>query len=360
MKFIIIVLLVFALFHVIGYRFLIRTALIKNRKIAISIFVLNYFFILLYLFFRNSNISAVFVIIFSISILLVFIVFVVAIANIIFYLLSLLFPFFKVYRVYFARFMLFLFFIGAILSIYGAIKIPKITIQDIFIDNLKEEMQILQITDLHLSKLLPIYKMRKIVDLANSTNPDIIVLIGDIVDSNTKNISYFIPLLKEFKAKYGVYFVLGNHEFIYNPYESLSFIQKTNITPILNSSITINNNINLLGLSDLHFGKYASLAPNLNLALESSNPNLPNILLAHQPNTIKITDSRINLMLSGHTHGGQIFPFNFLASLANPFLYGLKNINNTQVHISKGAGVTVTFGRLMAGSEINLLKLKPL
>ena len=228
MKFIIIVLLVFALFHVIGYRFLIRAALIKNRKIAVLIFVLNYFFILLYLFFRNSNISAIFVIIFSLSILLAFIVFVVAIANIIFYLLSLLFPFFKVYRVYFARFMLILFFMGAALSIYGAIQIPTIKIQDIFIDNLKEEMQILQITDLHLSKLLPVYKARRIIDLANSTNPDLIVLIGDIVDSNVENISYFIPLLRELKAKYGVYFVLGNHEFIYNPYESLSFIQKTN------------------------------------------------------------------------------------------------------------------------------------
>ena len=360
MKFIIIVLLVFALFHVIGYRFLIRAALIKNRKIAVLIFVLNYFFILLYLFFRNSNISAIFVIIFSLSILLAFIVFVVAIANIIFYLLSLLFPFFKVYRVYFARFMLILFFMGAALSIYGAIQIPTIKIQDIFIDNLKEEMQILQITDLHLSKLLPVYKARRIIDLANSTNPDIIVLIGDIVDSNVENISYFIPLLRELKAKYGVYFVLGNHEFIYNPYKSLSFIQKTNITPIVNSSIQINNNINLIGLSDLHFGKYASLAPSLNLALESSNPNLPNILLAHQPNTIDIIDSRINLMLSGHTHGGQIFPFNFLATLANPFLYGLKSINGTQIYISKGAGVAVTFGRLMARSEINLVRLRPI
>ena len=110
----------------------------------------------------------------------------------------------------------------------------------------------------------------------------------------------------------------------------------------------------------MHFEKYASLAPSLNLALESSNPNLPNILLAHQPNTIDIIDSRINLMLSGHTHGGQIFPFNFLATLANPFLYGLKSINGTQIYISQGAGVAVAFGRLMARSEINLVRLRPI
>lgn len=362
MKFAIIILFIFALFHIISYRFLIKD-LIKNSKSSIKMFVLyllfiNYAVIIAYIITRQFNINHILFSIMSLSIFIMVMLFSASILNILFTIVSLFFKSLKSISVRFAQFTLLLSFIGFILGIYGAIKMPTITTQEIFINNLKSDINILQITDLHLSKLISKNKVDKIVELANSANADVIVLIGDIVDSYSNDVELFLPSLAKLKAKYGIYFALGNHEFIFNPYESIEFIKKAGINTLINSNVVINDNINLIGLSDLSGHRYGYLYPDFKESVKNINSNLPNVLLAHQPNAIYLLESNIDLMLSGHTHGGQIFPFHLFAYLGNPFLYGLKTINGTQVYISRGASMAVTFARLFSDSEINLIKLR--
>lgn len=107
--------------------------------------------------------------------------------------------------------------------------------------------------------------------------------------------------------------------------------------------------------------------PDIKEAMQGVDSNLPAILLSHQPNIIKTLEAdlanaksskKIDLILSGHTHGGQIFPFSIGAYIANPFLYGLKTINDTQLYISQGAHLAVTYGRFLSRAEINLITLK--
>lgn len=265
-----------------------------------------------------------------------------------------------------------------IASIFNAARLPSVPRTDIYLPNLRAESSILVISDLHLSNLISLEKAQKIIDLANAQNADTIVLVGDIIDSKPHIMEKFLPELGRLSAKNGVYFALGNHEFIFCAQEALSQIATLeNITPLVNEGVIIDENYALLGVSDLSAKRFGELEPNLDLALDSAKDkfgaesradsadlganfdNLPKVLLSHQPNIIKhIEAKKVDLILSGHTHGGQIFPFSIGAYFANPFLYGLKNIDDAQLFISQGAHLAVTYGRFLSRAEINLITLK--
>ena len=295
-------------------------------------------------------------------------------------------------------------------SIINASRLPNVAHTDIYLPNLRTESNILVISDLHLSNLISLQKVRKIIDLANAQNADTIVLVGDIIDSKPHIMEKFLPELGRLSAKNGVYFVLGNHEFIFGAQMALEQIASLkNIAPLVNDGVIIDENYALLGVSDLSAKRFggeleADLDAALNMAkskfgvesnadssvesvaessvesnaessvesnaessVESSADStkstdfadFPKILLSHQPNIIKHIDAKkVDLILSGHTHGGQIFPFSIGAYFANPFLYGLKNIGGTQLFISQGAHLAVTYGRFLSRAEINLITLK--
>lgn len=329
----------------------------KFKILGIFLTILNFIMIFVYMLIRRLDVSDVVVMTLSISILIALLFFSASLVNIIFLILAKFIKGFPTPII--SRILACVAIFGVCLGVYGANKMPTLTTQTIEIKNLKKDISILQIADLHLSKLISPKKVAKIVALANSTNPDIIVLVGDIIDDKEDNIRDSLDLLKNLKAKYGVYFVLGNHEFLFDANKSLDIIEKLgNVTTIVNSNITIDDNINLIGISDMSGFNAGYLVPDITKAMQNTNPSLPNILLSHQPNAIYMVDSTIDLMLSGHTHGGQIFPFNFIVYLGNPFLYGLKIINDVKVYITKGASVAVTYARIGANSEINLIKLK--
>ncbi|RDU64747.1 metallophosphoesterase [Helicobacter sp. MIT 14-3879] len=360
MKFIIITLCVFLFFHISAYFSLIRYVFIKLKQKIISAilivihFMLNVIFTLVMLL--RVDIPRYIYIPLSFTILIALIFFSVGIINIV---LLFIFKNKSKIKILTSRIMFVVACMSIIFAIFNANRIPNLKKDEIKLANLKEEITILVITDLHLSKLITPSKVKNTINLANSSNADVIVLIGDIIDSDERIVKEFLPYLAELKAKYGVYFVLGNHEFIFNANKSLKLIKSLkNITTLVNENVNINNNINLIGVSDLSGIKRGYLQPNINKSLQGIKEGLPNILLSHQPNIIKNTPPNIDLILSGHTHGGQIFPFSIAAYFANPFLYGLKTINNIQLYISQGAHLAVTYGRLGTRAEINLLTLK--
>lgn len=350
----------FGVFHLIGYYALIKhtSKNLKFRLIGGMLLIINFILLIIYLILlRNTTISDIVVRILSLSVLVALLVCTLGIFNIIFLIIGRFIKSFS--NVLISKILLSLLPLGIIVGIYGAHKTPELTYQTIEIKNLKKDINILFLSDLHISNLISKEKIQNTINLANSTNPDIIVLGGDIIDSYEDVIKDKIPLLGELNAKYGVYFVLGNHEFIFDANKSLEIVSKFgNITPLVNSSVIIDDNINLIGISDLMGRKVGYLEPNIEEALKNTNDNLPKILISHQPNIINELDSNVDLILSGHTHGGQIFPFTILAYLKNPFLYGLKTINNIQLYISQGSHLAVTYGRIGTQSEINLITLK--
>ncbi|RDU57811.1 metallophosphoesterase [Helicobacter sp. MIT 99-5507] len=350
----------FGIFHLIGYNALIKhiSKNLKFRLISIALLILNFIILIVYvMLIRNTTLPDTIVIILSISILIALLLCTLGILNIIFLIIG---RFIKPFpNVLISKILLCLLPLGVINGIYEANKTPKIVEQTIEIKNLKKDIKILFLSDLHISNLISKEKIQNTINLANSTNPDIIILGGDIIDSYENVIKDKILLLKDLNAKYGVYFVLGNHEFIFDANKSLEIMSKfSNITSLVNSSVIIDDNINLIGISDLMGRRVGYLEPNINEALKNTNDDLPKILISHQPNIIDELDSDIDLVFSGHTHGGQIFPFTILAYLNNPFLYGLKPINNIQLYISQGSHLAVTYGRIGTQNEINLITLK--
>lgn len=380
MKFIIIFLLVFIIFAIFSYKFLLKLAFrafnIRVQILSLLFVIFVYLLVVLFMFLRKFDISENIFIALSTSILLLYFLFFAAFINALYLLISHFIPKLKDIRIHITWMLLVGVFCVFIYSIFNASKLPKVVNEEIIIENLKHDISILQIADLHLSKLITENEVKNIIKLANSTKPDIIVLVGDIIDAPDYDIEHLLEHLKSLHAKYGVYFVLGNHEFIHNAYKSIELMQNIGITPLVNNSIVINDNINLLGLSDLVGERYKYLEPSLSDALKEVNPMLPIVLLSHQPNTIHLISNyfnkecntmnskdskkcaKIDLLLSGHTHGGQLAPFSFLVYLANPFLYGLKTIDDIQVYITQGAHFAVTYGRFGTSSEINLINLR--
>ncbi|STQ86499.1 metallophosphoesterase [Helicobacter muridarum] len=259
-------------------------------------------------------------------------------------------------------------FVLIALSFHINAKQPSIIEQTIQIQNLKQPINIAHLSDIHIGVLMDEHKVADIVRKTNELSPDIIVLTGDIVDSYSSLSFRAIEQLGKLKSKYGIYYVLGNHEYYYDTYNILRYIQKLGITTLVNQSMILRNlGINISGVADLVGEKIIQdtfLRPNLSQATKYNIAYFPTILLSHQPKTIKfLNNEKIDLVLSGHTHGGQIFPFNFFVLIDQPFLSGLHefsyNDNKSQIYISEGVGWWGMPMRLFSRRQINFLHLVP-
>lgn len=240
-------------------------------------------------------------------------------------------------------------------------KYPAINKVSIKIKNLKKPISIVHLSDIHLGKSIKKDFLERIVKSVNSSNPDIVVITGDLIDLKVKDIEDNLDPLRDISSKYGTYFVLGNHEYFHGPYAIKSYIKSLGVKVLENESLVIGENINLLGVYDISGYRFGYLKPDLSKALLKSDPNLPNILLSHQPKIVKyMRNEPIDLILSGHTHGGQIFPFGLLVLLDQPYLGGLyKHNEKTKVFVNKGAGYWGPPVRVLAQNEIVKIELIP-
>ncbi|MDD3055995.1 MAG: metallophosphoesterase [Aliarcobacter sp.] len=238
----------------------------------------------------------------------------------------------------------------------------QLEIVDVKINNLAQPYTIIQISDIHIGGLIDKKFIKSLVDKINILNADAVVITGDLVDTK---LEYAIPALNELKniqSKYGTYFIVGNHEYFHGVKPIIDYVNSLGIKTLENENIYIgekDKGFNLCGVYDWFGNKYGSYKPNINKALENTD-NQPTILLAHQPKYITQleTTKGIDLVLCGHTHGGQIFPFNFLVKLQQPYVKGLHQHNEfTQVYVNKGTGFWGPPMRLGASSEITILKL---
>ena len=238
----------------------------------------------------------------------------------------------------------------------------QLELVDVKINNLVQPYTIIQISDIHIGGLVDKKFIKSLVDKINILNADSVVITGDLVDTK---LEYAIPALNELKniqSKYGTYFIVGNHEYFHGVKPIIDYVNSLGIKTLENENIYIgekDKGFYLCGVYDWFGNKYGSYQPDINKALENTT-NQPTILLAHQPKYITQleTTKGIDLVLCGHTHGGQIFPFNFLVKLQQPYIKGLHTHNEfTQVYVNKGTGFWGPPMRLGASSEITILKL---
>lgn len=243
-------------------------------------------------------------------------------------------------------------------AVYEArfIELEKI---DIKLDNLNKSYSIVQISDVHIGGLIDQKFIKSLVNRVNLLKPDIVVITGDLVDISLK---YAIPALEELKAlqsKYGTYFIVGNHEYLHGIDEIIKKVNSLGIKTLENENLYIGEKgkgFNLSGVYDNAGYRMEHHEPDLEKALKNKDDNSPTVLLAHQPSFIYEVNNRVDLVLSGHTHGGQIYPFQALVRLVQPYISGLhQHTEDTQIYVNKGTGFWGPPMRLGASSEITYI-----
>ncbi|MCV3398542.1 metallophosphoesterase [Campylobacter lari] len=241
----------------------------------------------------------------------------------------------------------------------NAISAPKVNEVDIKIKNLKEDLNIALLSDVHLGKNLGEDFLKTLIDEVNALNADIIIIAGDLIDADIASMTY-INLLENFKSKYGTYFAYGNHEY-YNDINAISKKLKTlkNFKVLEDESIDFGD-FTLSGTLDLAAKRLGFKESNIEKIKTQINQEKVNILITHQPKYVKTYDvSGFDLILSGHTHAGQIFPFSLLVYLEQGFVYGLYKLSkDSLLYVSSGAGFWGPAVRFLAPSEIALIRLK--
>ncbi|MCI5165213.1 MAG: metallophosphoesterase [Candidatus Electrothrix sp. GM3_4] len=202
---------------------------------------------------------------------------------------------------------------------------------------------IVQISDIHIGAMSMRAELVEIVAIVNNLQPDLIAITGDLVDGNADELAGELAPLAELKAQHGVFFVTGNHEYYSGVEKWLPEIKQLGITVLNNTRTEIhrgNDAFILAGVTDHQAGRFGKeYAPNFEKALGGIAKTSTVILLAHQPRAVEeAARYGIDLVLSGHTHGGQIWPFNYLTPLQQPYIKGFYRHNKTQLYVNQGTG----------------------
>ncbi len=215
---------------------------------------------------------------------------------------------------------------------------------------------IVQLTDLHIGRTLKRDFVEDLVTRTNAMQPNMVVITGDLFDLSAEAIKHDLEPLKALNAP--TYFVTGNHEYFHGVEKNLAHVRSLGIQPLTNQHIVLGNDkgrFNLVGINDLVGKRMGIMPPDVNAAYSGLDPSMATIVLSHQPKSISLVeDRRCDLMLSGHTHGGQIFPFGLLVKLDQPYLSGLfQHTPKQQIFVSRGTGYWGPPLRVLAPSEIS-------
>ncbi len=212
-------------------------------------------------------------------------------------------------------------------------------------------------SDVHLGSIIRKERLKKYVELLNNQHADIILFAGDLIDHSIRPVlvQKMDEELRNLKARYGVYAILGNHEYYGDIEKAVDFYKRSGITLLRDTAVNIDNRFVLIGRDDISQHKRKPL----NAILAGIKENLPRILLDHNPARLEdAAKNNIDLQLSGHTHNGQIFPINLLVKGMYPLPYGHLKKGRTNYFVSSGLGLWAAPVRIGTQSEIVRVNMK--
>ncbi|MBP1532174.1 MAG: metallophosphoesterase [Alphaproteobacteria bacterium] len=248
-------------------------------------------------------------------------------------------------------------FIICLYSVYAAEKLPAILHYQYRDSRIQKPLKALLISDLHITKMTPVSKVQSWVKYFNAQNPDIILMPGDIADDAVSDIKKQIKELKKLKAPLGIYYTLGNHETYFDAIAWEAEFAGLGWQVLHNSGTSVaDTGLYIAGLPDT-----GAFAVNVTQAVRNAQSHEYRIMLSHIPTTFNlIKPHQVDLQVSGHTHGGQIFPFNWLTKWGNKgYVFGEYTSSTAKMLISHGVGYWGPPMRLMAPSDAILIELLP-
>lgn len=245
------------------------------------------------------------------------------------------------------------------LGTYGVLRGPRvkrITVPLAKLPRSAHGFRIAVVSDIHLGPILGRAHTQRIVDTINRTQPDLVAVVGDLVDGTVADLGPAAEPLARLKARHGNYFVTGNHEYYSGAAQWVDQVRELGLHPLENARVEIAG-FDLAGVNDIA-GESEGQGPDFARALGDRDRTRAAVLLAHQPVVIHDAVAHgVDLQLSGHTHGGQLWPGNFIADLANPTGAGLDRYGDTQLYVSRGAGAWGPPVRVGAPSDITVVEL---
>ncbi|WP_065490402.1 metallophosphoesterase [Streptomyces sp. PTY087I2] len=242
---------------------------------------------------------------------------------------------------------------------YGVLRGPsvqRITVPLAKLPRAAHGFRIAVVSDIHIGPILGRAHTRRIVDTINATSPDLVAVVGDLVDGSVADLGSAAEPLAALRARHGSYFVTGNHEYFSGAEQWVDHVRELGLVPLENARVEIEG-FDLAGVNDVA-GETEGQGPDFGRALGDRDRARAAVLMAHQPVVIHdAVEHGVDLQLSGHTHGGQLWPGNLLAELANPTVAGLERYGDTQLFVSRGAGAWGPPVRVGAPSDITVVEL---
>lgn len=255
--------------------------------------------------------------------------------------------------------------VGGAISLTGtgfflATRTPKIKKVDLPVKNLSKSLEglsIVQLTDIHLGPMIKKEFLAKVVEKVNGLKPDIIAITGDLVDGVVEVTGAETEPLRALSAKYGKFFVTGNHEYYFNAEKWIRKVESLGFQALVDSHTLLNvkdSRILMAGVADYRANRFVpSHLSSPAKAIKGSPAADVKILLAHQPKSVfEAAQAGFDIQLSGHTHGGQFIPWQMAIGIDQPYLAGLYKHDEMMIYVSRGTGYWGPPMRLGAPSEI--------
>ncbi|GAB2598699.1 hypothetical protein GCM10027168_34530 [Streptomyces capparidis] len=238
----------------------------------------------------------------------------------------------------------------------GPPRLKRVTVPLAKLDPRSHGFRIAVVSDIHLGPISGRAHTRRIVDTINRAEPDLVAIVGDLVDGSVAELGPAAEPLARLRARHGSFFVTGNHEYFGDAQEWVDHVRSLGVHPLQNERLEVGG-FDLAGVNDVE-GESEGQGPDFERAVGDRDPARACVLLAHQP--VQIHDAvrhKVDLQLSGHTHGGQMWPVHLLAGLENPTVAGLERYGDTQLYVTRGAGFWGPPVRVGAPPDITVVTL---
>ena len=256
--------------------------------------------------------------------------------------------------------------LATVLGFWNARRTAQVVRVDVPITNLPAALHgftVAQITDIHVGPTIKQHYLQAIVHKVNALEADMVAITGDLVDGKVHELADHVAPLAQLRSRHGSFFVTGNHEYYSGAHAWMAELRRLGVRVLMNEHVVLQQNqaaVVLAGVADFHADRFDPSHrsdPHAAIAGAPLDAGV-RLLLAHQPRSaFEAAKAGFDVQLSGHTHGGQFWPWNLFVPLQQPFTSGLRRLQDLWVYTSRGTGYWGPPKRFGAPSEITLLRL---